>query len=46
MGVVGQLACQDFLIRKACSGGWSCISSLLSARNCPVVSFEMSVGLA
>jgi len=28
-----------------CSGGWSRISSLLSAMNFPVVSFEMSVGV-
>ena len=28
-----------------CSGGWSWISSLWSAMKCPVVSFEISVGL-
>ena len=28
-----------------CSGGWSWISSICSAMKCPVVSFEMSVGL-
>ena len=31
--------------RCQCSGGWSWISSLWSAMNCPVVNFEMSVGL-
>ena len=47
MGGVGQVACQGFLVRKACqcSGGWSWISSLWSAKKCPVVSCEMSVGL-
>ena len=28
-----------------CSGGWSWIFSLWSAMKCPVVSFEVSVGL-
>ena len=28
-----------------CSGGWSWISSLWSAMKCPVMSYEMSVGL-
>ena len=48
MGGVGQVACQGFLVREACvgcSGGWSCISSLWSAMKCPVMSYEMSVGL-
>ena len=44
MGGVGQVACQDFLVREAC------VSVLVggagaSAMKCPVVSFEMSVGL-
>ena len=47
MGGVGQVAFQGFLIREACVsvlvGSW--ISSLWSAVKCPVVSFEMSVGL-
>ena len=28
-----------------CSGGWSWISSLWNAMKCPVVSFEVSMGL-
>ena len=28
-----------------CSGGWSWISSLWSAMKCPVISYEMSLGL-
>ena len=28
-----------------CSGGWSWIASLWSAMKCPVVSFEVSMGL-
>ena len=28
-----------------CSGGWSWISSLWSAMKCPIVSFEVSLGL-
>ena len=28
-----------------CSGGWSWTSSLWSAMKCPVICFEMSVGL-
>ena len=28
-----------------CSGGWSWISSLWSAMKCPVMSYEMSMGL-
>ena len=40
---VGQVACQGFLVREACVGGWSWISSLWSAMKCPVVNFEMSV---
>ena len=43
LGGVGGVACQGFLVR--CSGGWSWISSLCGAMKCPVVSFEMSVGL-
>ena len=47
VGGVGQVACQGFLVREAfrCSGGWSWISSLWSSMKCPVVSFEMSMGL-
>ena len=47
MGGVGRVACQGFLVRKACqcSGGWSWISSLWGAVKCPIVSFEMSMGL-
>ena len=49
MGGVGQVACQGFLVRKACVGilvgGGSWISSLWSAMKGPVMSFEMSVGL-
>ena len=29
----------------SCSGGWSWISSLWSAMKCPVMSYEMSMGL-
>ena len=47
MDGVGRVACQGFLVREACVGvlvgSW--ISSLWSAVKCPVVSFEMSVGL-
>ena len=35
---LGKLVCQ-------CSRGWSWISSLWSAMTCPVVSFEVSMGL-
>ena len=47
MGGVGQVACQDFLVRGAClcSHEWSWISSLWSAKKCPVVSFGVSMGL-
>ena len=47
VGGVVSVACQGFLVRKACwcSGGWSWISSLCSAMKCPVMSYEMSVGL-
>ena len=49
VGGVGQVACQGFLVRKACVGilvgGGSWISSLWSAMKGPVMSFEMSVGL-
>ena len=30
---------------RLCSGVWGCISSLWSAKMCPVVSFEVSMGL-
>ena len=39
------MACQGFLVRKACisvMGGWSWISSLWSTMKCPVVSSEVS----
>ena len=46
MGGVGRVASQGFLVREACVrvlvGG---ISSLWIAKKCPVVSFEVSVGL-
>ena len=42
---VGWDECQGFLVREACVGGWSWISSLWSAMKCPVVSFEVSMGL-
>ena len=48
MGGVVLVAYQGFLVREACvrcSGGWSWISSLWSAMKCPVVSFEMCMGL-
>ena len=51
MGGVGLVVCQSFLDKgrkgslNQCSGGWSWISSLWSAMKCPVVSFEVSVGL-
>ena len=45
-GVVGRLTCQSFLVMEACVrvlvGG---AGSLLSAVKCPVVSFEVSMGL-
>ena len=43
MGGVGRLACQGFLVREACSGAWNWISSLWSAMECPVMSFEMGL---
>ena len=47
VGVVGHLACQGFLVMEACIrvlvGG---AESLLSeCKKCPVVSFELSLGL-
>ena len=47
-GGVKWVACQGFLVREACVGvlvGVSWISSLWSAMKCPVMSFEMSMGL-
>ena len=45
MGGVGRLACQGFLVREACVsvlvGGAEVL--LLSAMECPVVSFEMGL---
>ena len=47
MGGVGKMACQDFLVREACIdvlvGGAR--SLFWSAMKCPVVSFEVSMGL-
>ena len=48
MGGVVRVACQGFLVRGSlcrCSDRWSWISSLWSAMKCPVMSYEMSVGL-
>ena len=48
MGEVVQEACQGFLVREACVSvlvGGAGISSLWSAMKCPVMSYEMSVGL-
>ena len=47
VGRVGQVACQGFMVREACvgvleGGGGSPPSS---AMKCPVMSYEMSVGL-
>ena len=44
----GRLACQGFLVREACVGvlvGGAGFFCLWSAMECPVVSFEMSMGL-
>jgi len=43
VGGVGRVACQGFLVRKACisvMGGWSWISSLWSTMKCEVSSSE------
>ena len=47
MGVVGWVAFKVSWLGSSCqcSGGWVCVSSLWSAMKCPVVSFELSVGL-
>ena len=47
MGGVGRVACQGFLVREACVGVLVGEAGFLlwSAMKCPVVSFEMSVGL-
>ena len=48
MGGFGRVACQGFLVREACVcvfAGWSWTSSLWSAMKCPVMSYEMSMGL-
>ena len=47
MGGVGWVACQAFLVREACVGVLVGGAGFLlkSAMKCPVVSFEMSVGL-
>ena len=44
VGGVGQVACQGFLVREFVLV-WSWMSSLWSAMKCPVVSFEVSMGL-
>ena len=47
MGGVVQVACQGFLVREACVGVLVCGAGFLlsSTMKCPVISFEMSVGL-
>ena len=47
MSGVGRVACQGFLVREACVGVLVCgVGFLLSsAMKCPVISFEMSMGL-
>ena len=45
VGGVVWVAYQGFLVREACVGGWGWNSSLWSVMKCPVVSFEVSVGL-
>ena len=42
-GGLSRFPCYGSLCR--CSGGWSWISSLWNAMKCPVMSYEMSVGL-
>ena len=39
VGGVGRVACQGFLVWEAC------VCFLVSAMKCPVVSFEVSMGL-
>ena len=49
MGGVGPAVCESFLVSGnlcLCPGGWSWISSLWSAVQCPVVGFGVSIGLA
>ena len=48
MGGVVQVPCQGFLIREACVSvlvGGAGFFSFWSAMKCPVMSYEMSVGL-
>ena len=47
MGGVGRVACQGFLVREACVGVLVGGAGFLlwSAMNCPVMSYEMSMGL-
>ena len=48
MGGVGRVACQCFLIREACVGvlvGGAGFLLSGSVMKCPVMTFEMSVGL-
>ena len=46
VGLYGWLAKVSWLGKLAqCSGGWSWIFSLWSTVKCPVISFEMSMGL-
>ena len=44
VGGVGQVACQGFLVREACVGVLVGGSGF-RAMKCPVMSYEMSVGL-
>jgi len=45
VGGVVQVAYQGFLVREAwCFGGWGW-TSLCSVMKCPVMSYEMSMGL-
>ena len=49
MGWIGGVVCQGFLVREACVGvllgGAGFFFSFLSALKCPVMSYEMSMGL-
>ena len=47
MDGVGQVACQGFLVREACVGVLVGGAGLIlwSAMKCPVMNYEMSVGL-
>ena len=46
LGVYGfDMALGSLSLNAQCCGGWRWISSLWSAMKCPVVSFEMFMGL-